>query len=185
MSGRHKRDRKPEQHQGLWVNTEARADGGGYYVTVTWEQDRIWRLTPDQVDHYVSTCYLAGQYAEFDAAVIKQLTTIGIPLEDAGMVVASELRQDRVPVPDAAPGLRYEPGVTAAGKPFVKAVVDGQEQATIDLPQFRAHLQHLVEAPIAADLDSRYRAMLISAIGLDPVRASNIVSDLANHRWKS
>lgn len=189
MSGRHKRKRQeaapPPDSQSLWIRTEPRLEGGGYFVTVSWAEDYIVRLDPAQCLHYVTTLVRAAQQAEYDAAVLKQLTKIGVPLPEATLTLVNDLRQDRPPLDDAAPGLRYEPGVTQALKPFLKVLIHGEEFCTMDLPPMRRHAMHLLEAPDAADLDSAYRSMLVGAIGLDSSTADNVVADIANYRHGS
>lgn len=185
MSGRHKRQRQEpsDQSEGLWINTEERPEGG-FYVVVSIGGDRIWRLDADACLNYVLACTMAAQQAEYDAAVLKQMTSLGLEPELVAQMIAKDLRMDRPSVPDAAPGLRYAPGVTAQGKPFLKIELDGEGVGQLDLDQLREHSMSVLEAPVAADLDSAYKRALVGLIGLDAGRASNVVADLANHRWK-
>lgn len=189
MSKRHKRSRQeqmPKPVTVLEVTTESSLPGGGnYVVTVAWKQDRIWRVGPDEALNYVLACTLAAERADFDAAVLRQLTGIGVPLPDVGMVIARDLRPDRPELTDALPGLRYEPGVTEKGKPFVKVLIDGVVQdETLDLDLINRHCLHVLGAPVVADLDNSYRQALIGQFGMEPATATNIVHDLAKWRWK-
>ena len=184
MSKRHRRERQgsPDKGEGLWVNTEP--DGrGGYVTTVSVDQDWSVRLDRDAATAYALVCVEAAQRAEYDAAIFGQMTR-KLKLEHpvAAKVVVDDLRPDRPPLPDAAPGLRFEPGMNASGKPFMKILLDGADHGQLDPEALRRHALHVLETPVAADLDAGYRRLLVGTIGIDEGRAGAVIEDLANYR---
>lgn len=188
MSKRHRRERQqgPTQAEGegLWVFTEP-DDHGGYVTVVSIDQDWSVSLDRESALRYAVACLEAAARVEFDAAVWTQMTRkLELSPVAAVRLVEDDLRPDRPPLPEPAPGLAFLPGVTEAGKPFIHIVLHGQPHAQMDPPALRQHAMYVLETPIAAELDAGYRRALVGIIGIEEVRAANVIGDLASHRWK-
>ena len=167
--------------QGLWVRSDVLPDGA-YAVTINLGQDRIWVLDRPGALAYAVTCVEAAQRAEYDAAVLAQLTRgLGLPVQAAAQMLAS-IRPDRRPLDDeATTPLAFIPGVNSDGMAFLMIQLDGEPWGQLSPLELRAHAMIVLEAPAAADLDAGYlQAML--AMEIPEATARGAVGDLANWR---
>jgi hypothetical protein len=187
MSGkknRQRRQRETGEQQGVWVTSDLNPDGStDYIVTVSANDDCALSLKADAAVRYCAAVTRAATIAQHDAAVLAQLTRVGISAESAGLTVV-ELRQDREPVADAATApLRFEPIVSgSSGKPYV-LVWAGAERISQWTPRdcFQ-HAGHVMQVLAGVDLDSAYFRYLVGTIGTDPQRARAAVHDLGSYR---
>lgn len=171
----------------VWVRTTPRVSAlglaAGYDVVVEATDDLARVLTPDEAAAYATALLGACARAAHDAAVVKQLTTLGIEKEAAAMVVR-DLRADRPPLDDAATApLRYAPAVSAAdGRPFLEVHIEGRQVGQWEIPEAREHATAVIESVHVADLDGAYAAHLVGVIGLARDSAAAAVGGLAEHR---
>src|SRR5438093_11572668 len=101
------------------INTEPTIDGSAYVVTLQASDDVAVTLTPDRALQYALGILRAAHHAAYDAAVLRQMTSINIKMEAAAEVV-STLRKDRPPLDhDATRPLRLDPGVNRYLEPFL------------------------------------------------------------------
>jgi|GEM_PF-2727938 len=167
----------------IWIKTDMPPGATNYVVTLA-SADIARILTPDEALTYAAGVLAASARAEYDAAVLRQLTSskLKLPMEAAAEVI-SGLRKDRPPLdPEITYPFTFEPGVTKAGKPFVKIICVGEPTGQWDAADGRSHAMGVLESVAVADLDSAYLRALVGAIGLDRARAMNVVDDLANYR---
>jgi hypothetical protein len=163
--------------ESLW-DTKKRA----YRVAITLDGRTYARLDARSALAHAAAVLAHAQHAEYDAAVLTQLHTLGLPIEAAGESIAGLRDKRRVPsAADTAP-LRLEPGVTTAGKPFIAIKLHGEPVGQWDIPDARAHAMYVMEAVEGARLDTDYRNYLVQEVGLDDNRASQVVHGLADHR---
>lgn len=162
----------------LW-DTKKRA----YRVAITLDGRTYARLDARSALAHAAAVLAHAQHAEYDAAVLTQLhQMLSLPIEAAGHSIVELRDKRRVPsAADTAP-LRLEPGVTAAGKPFIAIKHHGDTVGQWDVPDARTHAMNVIEAVEAARLDTDYRNFLVKEVGIDDARASQVVHDLADHR---
>src|SRR5262245_52634719 len=168
---------------GVWVTTED-GDGGAYQLTVSFGDRHSRVLDREAAYRYAAGVLAACQRAEYDAAVIKQMTTtVGVDLVAATKLIAV-FREDRAPLDHAATApIRLEPGVShRTGKGFLQIAVDGDTVGQWDAADGRSHALFVLECIEVAELDTGYRKLLVGAVGIDDQRARNVVHDLANYR---
>lgn len=167
--------------QMIWVRTEPSVDGTTYVASVEFSGDRAIVLTPERATAYTRAVLDAAGRAEYDSAVFDQMKS---KVEvDAVAQVILDLRKDRPPLDvEATAPLRLDPGVNSKGKPFLGLFVDDKQIGQWDVDDARQHAMHVMEAPLAADLDAAYRRVLMGMVGLDRAVAENVVDDLGKHR---
>lgn len=166
----------------VWIRTAPTVDGSGYVVTVEASADRAVVLTPDRALRYASAVLGAVQRAEYDAAVVRQLTAVLSDKSEAARMVI-DLRGARPPLDvEATAPLAVEPGVNSRHEPFLHLRVDGELDGQWTLPDARQHALTVLEAVGAADLDSGYYRALRGSIGLEEGEARAVVEDVA--KWR-
>lgn len=168
----------------LWVNG-AITEAGCYALAVFVDEDRAVTLdTRDAVYAYASTIIAACERAEFDAAIVAQMTRkLQMPVEMATSMVA-DLRSERPPLNEAAIApFRLLPGVSAtSGKPFLGLFVGGRQVGQWDPDDGRQHAMHIMTGAEVVELDTAYYRYMVEKVGTEPGRARSVISDLANFR---
>ncbi|MFR9675856.1 hypothetical protein [Streptomyces sp. TR02-1] len=161
---------------------------GDYRATIAWGRDHSRILDKDAALAYASTIFDAAQRAEYDAAVVRQLTTLPDIDVDAAVGVLRDVWEDRPDLDSTAiapmllqPGLNkreMRPGI-------VVHLDDGDKPRTLGtwtVQQAREHATQVMETVWAVDLDSAYLRFLRGTMDLDAGTARAMISDLANHR---
>lgn len=168
--------------EAIWVISDVAPDGT-YVTTVQASDDVAVVLDRDRALAYAVALYTAVGYAEYDAAVLAQLTTLGVGDRMAAECVA-DLRDDRAPVDDAATApLRFVPLVTAAKRePALFVEVGGKRIAQWTTADGRQHAGHVLDICAGVDLDAAYFRFLRGPVGLDDDRARAVVESLGEHR---
>lgn len=175
----------PQEHShdegAAWIHTEPTPDGTGYMVTLSVDEDRSISLERPTAMEYAYTVLKVVACAEYDAAVLKQMTK-RVNRESAAQLVV-DLRKDR-PEPDftvMAP-LSLAEGVTSAGKAFVIVKKDGEPVGQWDLKQAREHALGIIESLVVAELDEAYLRCLKGVVGVETGIAQAMVNDLQEFR---
>lgn len=171
-----------EQPESIWVKTGAAADGT-YIASIEINDDLSVPLTRDTAVRHAMAMLTASQYAQYDTAVINQLTgMLGLPLEGAVEVVG-QLREDRPPLdPDDTAPLRLSPGVSMATREaFIGLWLGDQQVGQFDPASATQHAGYVLQVTIAADLDGAYHRWLRS-IDLDDDKARAVVAGVRDWR---
>lgn len=191
MSSRKPRRQRPVgeavRDAAVWVESGVAVDGT-FVVEVNAAGDWSFVLNRERALAYVATVFDAAARAEYDAAVLRQLTSRGLARELVGAMIANDLRPDRPPLDDAATApLRYTPIVSdSTRQPYVHVHLHGRGE-----PQFltqwrpasaRQHAGHVLDALAVVDLDAGYLRTLVGVIGLDAPRARAVIATLGDHR---
>lgn len=184
MSRRHRQQRQgsPDKDDSLWVQSGVAASGA--YVVEFHVTDRAWVRTPEEATRHALAVLRQAEIAAHDAAVIRQLVTLGIDLQMAATVVANDLRPDRPEVDpsDTAP-LGVAPGVAGEDtRPFLIISLDGERMGQWTVTDARQHALSVLEIITVADLDAAYKRVLMGQIRLEDWRAAAVVDDLATYR---
>lgn len=166
----------------IWVRTEPTLDGKGFIVTLSLGSDYAVTLTPTRAMAYASTLLAAVADAEYDHAIMRQLTKDGNDEDPAIWRFITDFRKDR-PRREGA-GLVFEGGVAYRNKlPFI-AIKDqgGKGVGQLNPAKARRHALDVLEARIGADLDATYLRMLRADVGLEESVARAAVAQLGEHR---
>lgn len=167
---------------GFWIRTEPTIDGKAFIVTLSFSDDHSVTLTPTRASAYGNALLAAVADAEYDHAILRQMSEkLGLP-DHVAMQVVVDLRKER-PTREAG-GLRFNPGISQRKRhPFITVVgSDGVEYGQLDADAARRHALHVLEAPPAADLDAAYLKVLRSLVGIDENKARQVVEDIGNFR---
>lgn len=168
------------QETSIWVRTEPTPDGKAYIVTLNASDDHARTLNPMEAQDYARALLRAAHVAAHDAAVARQLTTLGASLESVAELLA-DLRKDRPPVEDCATDpLTFTPGVNQKLDPFLTISLDDEPIGQWTFLQAEEHALFILGAVGAADLDAAYYRLLRSAVGLDEGAARAAVGGLAD-----
>lgn len=172
-----------ENETSVWIKTGPTLDGKSFMVEVEIDKDTSIVLDRTNCLEYGYAILSAVAHAEYDAAVMKQLTSkLEIKPEDALQVVL-DMRQDRAPINMAATSpLALVPGVNKELKPFLTVKVHDEAVGQWTLKDAREHALAAIEAHIVADLDTSYLKELKGLIGLEDHVARNVIEDL--EKWR-
>lgn len=171
-----------DEHGGsFWIRTEPTIDGSAFVVTLSISEDYAVTLTPARANAYAGTLLAAAADAEYDAAILAQMTgKLALTDETAGQLIV-DLRKERTS--RIAAGLTFVPGVSQRERhPFIRIEKDGEGLGQLEVPAARRHALHVLEAVPVADLDAAYLKILRGMVGLDEPRAREVVQDIINHR---
>lgn len=152
----------------LWVASEQTLDGP--YVVSFCHGVHAWVRTPSECLAYASAVVAAAHRADHDAAVVRQMISVGVTPDEAGHLML-ELRADRPPLAGLAP-LDLQLGVSGDGEyhPFLIVVVHGEVVGQWTVGDALDHAGVVLGMVATADLDNAYRALLLST-GLDSAGA--------------
>ncbi len=166
----------------IWVVSDVAPDGT-YVTTVQATDDIAVTLNRRRATAYATALLTAIGYAEYDAAVYRQLVHLGIGEGLAAQCIA-DLRADRPPINDFATApLRFVPLVTAGKKePALYLELNGDRIAQWTAADGRQHAGHVLEVSVGVDLDAAYYRFLRGTVGLDDGRARAVVGTLGEHR---
>lgn len=165
----------------VWIRTEPDLDGT-YRPVLEIDDDTSYPLTADSAAIYANEILRAAAIAEYEAAVVAQMTKVSGGDATTAAQVVGDLRGDR---PDTTPltPLRLIPGVSAfTGEAFLIVEIRGQQVGQWTTAAAREHALFALEAVHVADLDSAYLRWLRSGPAVDEPRARAVVEDLANFR---
>jgi len=172
-----------EQSGGIWVQSDVAPDGT-YVVGLHYGEDRAWTLDRREAVAHAAAVVAQAERAEHDAAVINLLhTKLGMPLPDAAMFVANEIRSDRPPVEEPGP-LKLTPGVSQRGgiHGFLTLTLDGNPVGQWETDNAHRHALGVLQAIAAVDNDAGLYRALIGLVNLEEDRARAVVADIATHR---
>lgn len=171
-----------DEYEVIWVVSDVAPDGT-YVTTVQASDDTAVVLNRKRALRYAMAVYTAVAYAEYDAAVLNQLVSMGIGQEMAARCIA-DLRADRAPVDDAATDpLRFVPLVTATGRtPALYVDLGGRRIGQWTPADGRQHAGHVLDICAGVDLDAAYHRFLRGPVGLDDGRARAVVGTLGRYR---
>jgi hypothetical protein len=166
----------------LWVQSDVAPDGT-YVLGLHYGDDHAWVLTRDEAIQHAVAILTQAERAEYDAAVLGLLHgKLGLPLEDAAMFVANDIRPDRPPVEEPGP-VKLTPGVSQRNlHGFLTLHLDGNPIGQWEIADARQHAMYVLQGIAAVDNDAALYRLLIGAIGLDEGRARAVVEDIANYR---
>lgn len=162
----------------VWVRTQPSASGRAYVVTIDLTDDHSTTLKPTEAAEYARYVLAAAMRAAHDAAVFAQLDQRGLS-RDLIIETIRSLRDDRPPLRTATPVLKLDPGINAAGEPFLHLTLPtGTVLGQWNVDDARHHAHAVLEAVHAADLDAAYYRHLVGAARVDEATARAAVGDL-------
>jgi hypothetical protein len=175
------------EHAAVWVLSETAPDGT-YVCAVHATDDSAFILDRKQATRYVLTVMTACAYAEYDAAMYRQLSAVkGLSDRDVVQMIAA-VRQDRALLNDGFTfPLRFAPIFGWRSKQplvhvFLKGHGEGMPLTEWTPGEARGHAMHVLNALVVADVDAVYRRHLVGSIGVSDAQARQMVDRLALHR---
>jgi hypothetical protein len=165
----------------VWVESDVHADGR-YGITVR-AGDVARGLSEQEALVHAAAVLVAVQRAEYDAATLSLLTSIGIDNETAVLSI-QELRTARPVIdPEALAPLLLAPGVSAfTGKPFLTVMAGDLTVGQWSVDQARRHAVAALEVAEVVRLDQALFDWLVSEVDLDEGRARAVVHSIGEHR---
>lgn len=167
----------------IWVTSELAPDETAYVATIHLTEDRSYPLSNQAAVEYAMELLRAWGAADYDAAVMAQLTQ-KLEMPDEVAVRLLQRLRDRRPGPAVlkAGPVMLTPGVSVFNrKPFLRCEVDDLKWQW-DAGEIYQHVRHVLEAVSAAEYDGVYRAFLVDELNLEPDRALNVVEDISTFR---
>lgn len=170
-------------HDGLCVSSDVGPDGT-YVLTVTTGPDTVFVLDYEAALRYVTHVVGAAARAEYDAAVIAQLASLGVPTPEAGLLIR-QMRADRPPLASEWP-ISFE-GIVASKtlRPEVTIQADGEPVGQVGTGALVEHALNVLDAVNIAELDNAYRRHLVGVVGLNDDSARAAVAGLDEHRRRT
>lgn len=155
---------------------------GAYATAIHFNGGRSRLLDPAEALAYAAGVARAAMTAEYDAAVVRQLTGMGLPLAAIATCIRDMRGQRPPPDPAATAPLTLIPGVGQVTRTaFVVVALGGREIGQWTPAEARAHAMNVLIVSAGADLDATYHRHLVDEIGLDPAAAAAMVCDLDPH----
>lgn len=165
----------------LWVISDRDALTNTYFPAIV-SGDRTFSLSREGAVAYAHTVLEAIGRANYDAAVLKQLSQkIGIDLQTAAGFISEVMRPER-PEIDFSPTkpLTFRPGINKDLLGFVDIFWDDEHIGQMRAKQAYRHAMWVLEVVSVVDLDAQYLRMLKTMDLGD--NALGIVADVANYR---
>lgn len=183
-SGDPRKRGKPEpEDPGVWVESDVHADGR-YGITIR-AGNVVRGLSQAETTAHALAVVAAAQRAEYDAATLNLLMSIGIELGPAALSM-NELRDARPRIDaEALAPLSIAPGVSAqTRKPFLTVLAGDMDVGQWTVDDARRHALAALEVAEAVELDQALFDWLVSDafVGLDEGRARQVVASIAKHR---
>jgi hypothetical protein len=167
----------------VWI-VSAPDDAGVYHLALEVGDDRSVPLKPDEAVAWGRNVLWALNAAEYDAAVLKQMTeTTGDQSAAAHLVKA--VREDRASSVRVGGhlGIDLVPGVSAfTGKPFLHLMQDGKLIGQWTPDDARQHALAVLQAVENLGADTAYLRALEQHVSLDRPTALAVISGLAEYR---
>ncbi len=177
----------------ILVTTAPLPNSSRYAVEVQIGEDIAVHLPQGKVQDYARRAIQVAAWADYDAAVVKQMRDIAIAdhtqqevteIVSAAVVYLRKQRANSGTVRLLAnPRFALTPGVSAfTGKGFITLYLDGQTIGQWDPDDVRSHAMGVLDAGLVADLDGTYKAWLLKEIKLDEATAGRVVGTLKEFR---
>lgn len=167
----------------VWIKSEP-DEAGAYHLYLELGEDDVVPLGMEEAYGWAREVLSAVAAAEYDAAVLRQIQSLDLPVEAAVEMVRT-IRDDRaehIPI-SMIPGLALIPGVSAfTGNGFLRLERHGKAVGQWEMDDARQHALSVIEALEVTVLDSAYLRALEHTVDLDRGRAMAVVGGLAEHR---
>lgn len=165
------------------MTSEVTADGR-FHLAVNFNADNTRGLSKDEALAYGHTVLAICHRAEYDSAVMRQMTTeANMSTEEAAQLVA-DMRSTRPPADNAAIApLGLEAVVVQSTlKPALLVFVGGRQVGQWAIADARAHAFHVLDGVESVALDEAFFRHLVTKVGIEETRALGVVQHLACYR---
>lgn len=164
-----------------WVESELMPDGS-YAVGIHYTPDKSTALGAPMARAYVRDVSKAVACAQYGAAVLKQLTTIGIDDNNA-LPTVGEIMGERWAGVELPGGARIIPLISQRDrKPYVRIDIGGDPLTQWSPADATDHALHVLMVAATVPLDTAYFEFLRATLNLPEEKARGLVGDLAAHR---
>lgn len=155
---------------------------GSYAVGIHYGPDHSIALSNLQAHTYVNRLYQVASAAEYAAAVVAQLTTLGLG-DDKALPTVGDLLTEMGAATLLAADVRALPVITATDRnPCVRFDLNDKPFVNVTAAAARDHAAAVHHAAATMRLDTRYYAYLRGPLDLPEERARAFIGDLARHR---
>jgi hypothetical protein len=167
----------------LWVRSTVSPEGA-YILTVEYGDDVAFHLDDAAAVRYAQYVLTVVARAEYDAAVIDQLTSSGVEMAAVGQAI-KDLRGDRAPLVSEWP-VSFD-GMVASRTllPQVTIAVNGEKVGQLGTAAAVDHATNVLECHPVAELDAAYRRWLVGSVGLPEQSAGAAIEKIADHRRRT
>ncbi|GAB3224204.1 hypothetical protein GCM10027447_12590 [Glycomyces halotolerans] len=164
-----------------WVESELMPDGS-YTVGIHYTPDQSTALGAPLARAYVREVTKAVACAEYGAAVLKQLTTIGVDDAHAAPTVG-DIMGDRWAGVELPGGARIVPIIAQRDRePYVRIDIGGDPLTQWSPAEAMDHAVNVLLVAATVPLDTDYLKFLRGPLNLPEDKARGLVADLAEHR---
>lgn len=165
----------------VWALCEVQPDGS-YQPTIAFTDDIAVTLTPDTAVEYALAVLEAVQAADYDAAILAQVRTLGLDDEAAFTWLAEDVRPGWPPRRETGTPLQLVPGISHRDRRgFLTVRIGGVPAGQWELADARAHALAVLECAIAAGYDTAYHRALTKLLH-DDGRARAVVAEIERYR---
>jgi hypothetical protein len=152
---------------------------GTYILEITYGPDLAFHLDRAAALDYVAYLTEVAQRAVYDLAIFAQLQSLGIPKQDAGVIVVNDIRPARPPLPDDRWPLSFHPLAAVRGVASVVMLLNGEPFGQWSVADVRQHAGHVLGVLAGVTLDNGYHRFLTGTLNLDDGRARAVVFHLS------
>jgi hypothetical protein len=162
-----------------------------YGVRIHLGPTRRWTLNRVRARAYALSCFSKATQAEHDTAVMCLLTRqMEIPNDEAAQLLVHDLHSARPDDHAATEPLRYTVAIGRARHPrpdagqlvpVIMITIDGTTVGQITPCELRDHAAGVLATIAAADLDTTFRRVLVSTVGIEDAAAQTLVHLLQGH----
>lgn len=170
----------------VWVTTQPTIEGGDFALEVHYHQDHVFALSRAEGIEYAMAWIEAISRADYQAAIMAQMTQVVGDEDDAAQAVLDFRNQSghgEIEAPGS--GFTLTPGVAKDddNQPvgFVECIAL-HDAWTWRGDAVRDHASHVLEGVCVAPLDAAYLRTLVHSIDIDEGRARQVIEDLGNYR---
>lgn len=175
-------DAPDDQTEGLWVSADP-MPGGSYHIVMNLDADKAWPLSREKARLHAMTALAIAEEASYEQAMFAQATeTLDCTADDALSMIA-EFRHNALHLDHGATApIRYIGGLNMDGKAFIHIQYEGEPVGQISVNALRRHALAMLQIRVVSDLDTVYRRLLNTTVGVNDDQATRAVNGLATHR---
>lgn len=164
----------------VWVRTERSPETDEYTVTLSVGEDYARTLTIEAALAYALEVLHGTMIADYAAAITQQMHKLGTVPEATAELLGS--LAPFLAARNPTDPLQFTPAINRAnGEPLLQVSFQGTPLGSWSLGQSREHALGVLEATLAAGLDTAYFHVLTEVIELDNGTASAVVAAVGEH----
>jgi hypothetical protein len=165
----------------VWLDTQLQPDGE-YVLTMSIGDDYAVELPVDQALAHAVEVLRNVALADYAQAIRQQM--LGLGTDPEGVEDLLRALVPRLPMSEPVTELVMLPAINRNnGEPMLQIAFRDQLLGVWTLKEARSHALGVLEATLAARMDTSYRQALIENIDLDGATAAGVINALGKLRW--